>query len=92
MSVTWDGPVTTRAGWRCPECRTVYSPDVKQCDCAKAKPSLGERIGAAPGWQPGTAPRSVTAPMCNCPSAWGGIVPPPACPVHGQTEMMQVRC
>ena len=29
---------------------------------------------------------------CTCPSAWGGLCPPPACPAHGQTEMIQVRC
>jgi hypothetical protein len=37
-------PVITRAGWQCPECRTVYSPDVRQCDCATVKRSLAERI------------------------------------------------
>ena len=44
MSTTWDGLVTTRAGWQCPECKTVYSPDVRQCDCAKVTPPLRDRI------------------------------------------------
>ena len=87
-----DIPAVTRAGWRCPECKTVYSPDVRQCDCAKVMPSLSERIGGGISWHPGGAPRSVTAPMCNCPSAWHGIMSPPPCPAHGQTEMLRVTC
>jgi hypothetical protein len=34
----------------------------------------------------------VAPPACTCPSAWGGLCPPPACPAHGQAEMYQVRC
>ena len=33
-----------------------------------------------------------SATWCNCPPCWGGLCPPPACPAHGQTEMIQVRC
>lgn len=29
---------------------------------------------------------------CNCPDMWGGIMPPPPCPVHGPSLPMQVRC
>ena len=37
------GPEPARAGWQCPACRTVYSPDVKACHCATKKP-LSERL------------------------------------------------
>jgi hypothetical protein len=33
----------TRAGWQCPACLTVYSPDVGACRCATRKP-LSERL------------------------------------------------
>lgn len=39
-----------------------------------------------------TGPASTTTPVCTCPPCWGGLTPPPACPAHGQTEMVQVRC
>lgn len=32
-----------RAGWECPRCLTVYSPDVEACHCATRKP-LSERL------------------------------------------------
>lgn len=61
---------------------------------------------ATPGWQPPDdpppsaipakpGPRQPSPPAsahCNCPPCWGGLIPPPACPAHGQTEMIQVRC
>lgn len=37
------GPDPARAGWECPRCQTVYSPDVKACHCATRKP-LSERL------------------------------------------------
>ena len=37
-------------------------------------------------------PARPPASSCTCPPCWGGLCPPPACPVHGQTEMIQVRC
>lgn len=27
-------------GWKCPECFTVHSPDVKECECVKRKPPV----------------------------------------------------
>ena len=40
----------------------------------------------------GSWPPQRPAPVCTCPPCWGGLCPPPACPAHGQTEMIQVRC
>jgi hypothetical protein len=60
----------TRAGWQCPECRTVYSPDVRSCECATGRRSLAERIGHAPVTFGGT---------CTClPNGLGTA----RCPVH----------
>ena len=86
-----DLPAVTRAGWQCPECRTVYSPDVRQCDCAAVKRSLAKRAGGKV-YESGPVPYRAVLPSCTCPAAWGGLCPPPACPAHGQTEMLQVRC
>jgi hypothetical protein len=141
-----DIPAVTRAGWRCPECKTVYSPDVRQCDCATVKRSFAERVhwgnsGGSCTCTPyglGTVHCPVhqgarSAAVCTCPSdtsayesganvavshvviypavlpayrvwshyvaavtgfglIWGGIMPPPACPAHGQTEIFRVTC
>jgi len=43
-----DLPAVTRAGWQCPECRTVYSPDISACHCATVRKSLSERIAIGP--------------------------------------------
>lgn len=29
---------------------------------------------------------------CNCPTVWMAVVPPPPCPVHGQSTMLKVTC
>jgi hypothetical protein len=81
MTATWDGLVTTRAGWQCPECRVVYSPDVRQCDCAAVKRSLGERIvGHAPVTFGGS---------CTClPNGLGTA----RCPVHQGALPVVVTC
>ena len=84
------GPELPRTGWECPRCLTVYNPDVKACHCAAKKP-LSERIDSRI-YESGPVPYRATLPACTCPVAWGGLCPPPACPVHGQTEMLQVRC
>lgn len=28
-------PTAIQLGWQCPECKTIYAPSVKSCDCAK---------------------------------------------------------
>jgi hypothetical protein len=40
----------------------------------------------------GGPPRRTSTPACTCPPCWGGLCPPPSCPVHGQTEIMRVTC
>jgi hypothetical protein len=82
------GVVTARAGWQCPECRTVYAPDVQACHCATVRPSLAERIGPDRHYWPVT----VTRPVCTCPLTWSSILPPPSCPAHGQAQVLQVTC
>jgi hypothetical protein len=57
------------------------------------RPGLTATVRVPPFYQ--SLPRfpvTVTAPVCTCPPCWGGLCPPPACPAHGQTEMIQVRC
>jgi hypothetical protein len=66
-----DIPSVTRSGWQCPECRTVYSPDVKSCECATVKRSLSERIGTPAPIRPGSA--------CTCTPYGPGTA---RCPVH----------
>lgn len=39
----------------------------------------GARLGAKPG-------------DCTCPTVWGSILPPPACPYHGQLDMLRITC
>jgi hypothetical protein len=82
-----DIPAVTRAGWQCPECRTVYSPDVAACHCA-AGSSLAERAAGGPGYRP----NRFVYPVCTCPPVWNSILPPPPCPVHGQSQRLQVMC
>lgn len=74
-----DLPAITRAGWQCPECRTVYSPDVRSCTCAARPRSLSERI-QSPAIRLGSG--------CTCTPSGVGTVP---CPVH-RTETVRVTC
>ena len=39
-------------------------------------------------WQPGQVGIS---PGCTC-GAWNSVTPPPPCPAHGQSQMVQVTC
>lgn len=78
----------TRAGWQCPECRTVYSPDVSACHCAAVAPSFTP-VPYVPLSPDLTRP---VAPFCTCLQSWGGTIPPPPCPVHGRIGMPQVMC
>jgi len=34
----------------------------------------------------------VVKAICTCPPVWGGLCPPPWCPVHGRAQMLTVRC
>jgi hypothetical protein len=49
-------------------------------------------LAPVPAWPRPRPPGSPSMQHCNCPAAWGGLYPAPACPVHGQAEMVEVRC
>jgi len=74
------GPVG-RAGWECPRCLTVYSPDVEACHCASRRP-LSERIVT-------NTPIRLTQSGCTC-TPYGPSTSP--CPVHQPFPTVQVIC
>ena len=66
----------TRAGWQCPACLTVYSPDVKQCDCATVP--FGDRIRREQPIRIGG-----TTPRCTC-----ALLVTGPCPEHPFVQMI----
>lgn len=69
-----------RAGWECPRCQTVYSPDIEACRCATTKP-LSERVRTS------EAIRLVGGACICMPFGVPGTVP---CPVHQPAQPVQV--